>query len=330
MTFDLPAFRGGSDAMGDQGRQAASDLSSGVSSALSPPRASSPVGNQISMFSGQLQAGLSPAGPALTNGATDLTATVQQGMSSIENQDAQNAAGFDNGDTPGAGMAGADTPGQLDPESIDQEAKDKAKELLSGDQTQQVMQQMLQMGMQTGSQVAQQLSQQLSQIGSKLSEVVGKAGEQMGQLASKAVESAAQSAPSATEPDLGLDELGSGGYGGGGGIDPGTTMPAGLATPVAPMNASSALQPSPVSSPSMGTPPTAASSRMPMMPMMPMRGAQGRNKGDEGATKRDPVIFPECTLYDAPHGVEQTFGAMPEIDSEQPPFGASETPSSAH
>ncbi|PJE03581.1 MAG: hypothetical protein CK429_32770 [Mycobacterium sp.] len=334
MTFNIPEFRGGSDGLGNQGHQAASDLSSGVQSALSPPGASSPVGNQISMFTGQLQTGLSPAGPALTNGATDLTNAVQQGMSSIENQDAQNAAGFKDGSTPGAGLAGSDTPGQLDPDSIDKEAKEKAQDMLGGDKTQQEMQQLLQMGMQTGSQIAQQLSQQLSQIGSKLSEAVGKAGEQVGQLASKAVESATKAASDVAKPDLGLDGLGGGGGfgggGGGGGMDPGTTMPAGLETPVTPMNGSSALQASPLQGPGAGTSAAAAGSRMPMMPMMPMHGARGHKDGEGETTKRDPAIFPEDKLYDAPTGVEQTFGAIPEIESEEPPFGTSGTQSGGH
>jgi hypothetical protein len=329
LRFDLPAFGGGSDGMGEQGRHAGSNLTGGVSSALSPPGAVSPVGIQISMGIGQMGTGLSPAGPALTNGAADLTARVRQGLSSIENQDAQNGAGFQDDGTPGAGIAGSDTPGQLDPESIDQEAKQKAQEMLGGDQAQQVMQQILQMGAQTGS----QLAQQLSQIGSKLGEFVGKAGEQVGQLASKAFESAAKSAADATKPDLGLDGLGGsggGGAGGGEGMDPGTTLPAGLQTPVTPMNGSSALQANPLQGLG-GAGSAAAASRMPMMPMMPMHGARGHNKGAGESTKRDPAIFPEDKLYDAPQGVEQTFGAIPEIKSDEPPFGTSAgTHSSGH
>lgn len=326
LTFDLPAFRGGSNGLGDKGNEAGSDVQSGVSSALSPPSASSPVGNQISMLTGQLQAGFSPAGPALTNGATGLNQTTQQGMTGIENQDAQNAAGFQNGSTPGQGMAGSDVAGQLDPESIDEEAKAKAEEMLGGDQSQQMMQQMMQMGMQTGTQIAQQLSQQLSQLSSKVGEAVGKGAEQVGQLVSKVAESAKSGTEVAT-PDLGLGDLGAGGGGfggggGGGGMDPGTTMPAGLEGPVTPMNGSSALQASALQAPGGGSPAGAAASRMPMMPMMPMHGMHGGNKqGDGESTKRDPAIFPEDKLYDAPQGVEQTFGAIPEIESEEPPFG---------
>ena len=326
MRFEIPAFKGGSDSMGQQGQQAGSDLQSGVSSALSPPGASSPVGNQISMLTGSLQAGLSPAGPALSSGAQDLNNTTQGAMSSIENQDAQNAAGFPNNSaTPGQGMAGSDVPGQLDPESIDQEAKDKAQEMLGGDQSQQMMQQMMQMGMQTGTQIAQQVSQQLSQIASKMGEAVGKAGEQVGQLVGKVAEQATKSAAESATPDLGLDGLGGGGGGfgggGGGGMDPGTTMPAGLETPVTPMNTSSALQGSALQPPGSGTGAGAAGAR-PMMPMMPMHGMHGGgNKGSGDSTKRDPAIFPEDKIYDAPGGVEQTFGAIPEIESEEPPFG---------
>lgn len=327
MRFEVPAFRGGSDSLGQKGEQAASDLSSGVSSALSPPGASSPVGNQISMLTGSLQTGLSPAGPALSSGAQDLNSTTQGAMSSIENQDAQNAAGFQNTGTPGQGLVGSDVPGELDPESIDQEAKAKAEEMLGGDQAQQMMQQVMQMGIQTGTQIAQQVSQQLSQITSKVGEAVGKAGEQVGQLVGKVAEQATKAATESATPDLGLDGLGGagggglGGGGGGGGMDPGTTMPAGLETPVTPMNTSSALQGSALQAPGGGSPASAAGSRMPMMPMMPMHGMHGGNKGSGEGAKRDPAIFPEDKIYDAPQGVEQTFGAIPEIESEEPPFG---------
>lgn len=333
LTYDLPAFRNGSNGLGDKGSQAGSDLSAGVSSALSPPGASSPVGNQISMFTGSLQTGLSPAGPALSTGANDLNNTTQGAMGSIENQDAQNAGLLQNGGIPGQGLAGSNVPGQLDPESIDQEAKDKAQDMLGGDKSKEMMQQMLQMGMQTGSQLAQQLSQQLSQIGSKVGEAVGKAGEQVGQLVSKAAESASKSAAHAATPDLGLGDMGAGGFGGGGGgggMDPGMTTPAGLEGPVTPMNTSSALQASALQSPGGASGAGAAGSRAPMMPMMPMHGMHGK-KDEESSTKRDPAIFPEDKLYEGPQGVEQTFGAIPEIESEEPPFGtAGGSHSSSH
>lgn len=333
MTFDLPSFQSASDALGEKGRQAGSDLSSGVQSSLSPPSATSPAGNQVSMLTGQLQTGLSPAGPALSTGASDLSNTVQTGLSGIESQDQQNAAGFQDGGTSGSGLAGSDVPGQLDPESIDQEAKDKAQEMLGGDQMQQMLMQGMQTGLQAGTQVAQQLSQQLSQISSKLGEAVGKVGEQVGQFTSKAVESAVKSASETATPDLGGFGAGGGGggFGGGGGMDPGTTMPAGLETPVTPMNGSSALQASALQAPGGGSPSAAGASRMPMMPMMPMHGAQG-NKGSSEATKRNPAIFPEGKLYEGPEGVEQAFGAIPEIESEEPPFGTAsgETHASGH
>lgn len=327
LTYDIPQFRQGSHRLAKHGHQAAKDLTSGVQSALSPPGAVSPVGNQISLGTGQLQTGLFPAGPALSNGADGVNNAVQTGMTGIVNQDGQNAAGFNDGTNPGDGLAGSDDPGDLDPDSIDQDAKDKAQEMLGDDKTQQMMQQMLQTGMQTGSQIAEQLSQQLSQIGNQLGQAVGKAGEQLGQLVSKAAESATKSAADVARPDL-LDSLG--GVGGGGGMDPGVTMPAGLETPVTPMNGSSALQASPL--PGVGGSPAAgaAVSRMPMMPMMPMHGARGHNKDEGKSTKRDPAIFPEDKLYDAPTGVEQTFGAIPEIEYEEPPFGTSGTQSSGH
>lgn len=333
LTFDLPAFRNGSNGLGDKGRQAGSDLSSGVSSALSPPGASSPMGNQISMLTGSLQTGLSPAGPALSTGADGLNNTTQGAMGSIENQDAQNAGLIQNSTTtPGQELAGSNVPGQLDPQSIDQEAKDKAQEMLGGDKSKEMMQQVLQMGMQTGGQIAQQLSQQLSQMGSKVGEAVGKAGEQVGQLVGKMAESASKSAHAAT-PDLGLGDMGAGGGfggGGGGGMDTGMTTPAGLEGPVTPMNTSSALQASALQSPGGASTAGAAGSRAPMMPMMPMHGMHGKKDGEDSSTKRDPAIFPEDKLYEGPQGVEQTFGAIPEIESEEPPFGTAGSHSSSH
>ncbi len=315
LTLDTPAFRGGSNTLAQKGRTAGSDLSKGVGSSLTPPASTSPVGYQISLGVGGLQTGLSPAGPALATGSGDLNDTTQQGMSSVENQDAANAAGFPNGDTPGApGLAGSDTPGELDPESIDEEAQNAAEDMLDGDQMTQMMQQGLQTGIQTGTQIAQQFSQQLSQLSSKLGEVVGKAGEQIGQLTGKVAQAASEAASAA--PDLGLSGLGASGLGGlGAGLGAaGATIPAGMETPVKPMNTSSALQPSALKPPG-GAPSTPGSmnGRMPMMPFMPMRGKS--EKDGDNTTKRDPAIFPDDKIYDPPQGVEQTFVANPEIES---------------
>jgi hypothetical protein len=270
-----------------------------------------------------MQQGLSPAGPALSTGAGDLNNSTQQGMTSVENQDAGNAAGFQDGNTPGEpGLADSDIPGELDPESIDQDAMQEAEDLLGGDQVTEMMQQGMQTGLQTGTQIAQQLSQQLSNISSKLGEVVQQAGQQIGQLAGKAAQAASDAATSAATaaPDLGLGGLGAAGDLGAGIGGAGATIPAGLQTPVTPMTTSSALQSSGLQPPKGVAPATPGSGgRMPMMPLMPMHG-RGKKDGDN-ATKRDPAIFPEDKLYDPPQGVEQTFGANQEIESEEPPFG---------
>lgn len=306
-----------------QGVQTAADALDNALTSNPPQSGDSPLGQRISLLTNGIATGFSPVPPQLSNDAQSQDSKTNMALSSIENQDAQNASGFQNGSTPGQGLVGSDTPGSLDPESIDEEAKARAEEMLSDDQAQQMMQQMMQMGAQTGGQIAQQLSQQLSQIGSKLGEVVSKAGEQVGQLVGKVAEQAAESATEVATPDLGLDGFGGGGFGGGGGggMDPGTTMPAGLQTPVAPMNTSSALQSSSLQAPGGGSPTSAAGSRMPMMPMMPMHGMHGQKQAAGEGTKRDPAIFPEDKIYDAPQGVEQTFGAIPEIESEEPPFG---------
>lgn len=314
-----------------QGVQTAADALDNALTSNPPQSGDSPLGQRISLLTNGIATGFSPVPPQLSNDAQSQDSKTNMALSSIENQDAQNASGFQNGSTPGQGLVGSDTPGSLDPESIDQEAKDKAEQMLGDDQAQQMMQQMMQMGAQTGGQIAQQLSQQLSQIGNKLSEVVSKAGEQVGQLVGKVAEQAAKSATEVATPDLGLDGFGGGfgggggglGSGGGGGMDPGTTMPAGLQTPVAPMNTSSALQSSSLQAPGGGSPTSAAGSRMPMMPMMPMHGMHGQKQGTGEGINRDPAIFPEGKIYDAPQGVEQTFGAIPEIESEEPPFGTS-------
>ena len=91
----------------------------------------------------------------------------------------------------------------------------------------------------------------------------GKVGQLVGKVAEQATKAATET------PDLGLDGLGGagggfgGGGGGGGGMDPGTTIPAGLETPVTPMNTSSALQGSALQAPGGGSPAGAAGSRMP-------------------------------------------------------------------
>ena len=105
----------------------------------------------------------------------------------------------------------------------------------------------------------------------------------------------------------------------GGGIGDGTGHDA--AAPG--MTTSPALMPSPLTPPGTGpgSQTTTATARVPAMmpPMMPMAGAGQQGEGK--TTKRDPVIFAERPLYETPEGVEQTIGARPEIESEEPPFG---------
>jgi hypothetical protein len=304
--------------LGQTGADAGNNLTDSVNQNLAPLTATSPAGKAVQLGMTQLRAGLSPAGPGLVNGGQGLNDRTSAAMNGIAGQDEANAGLF-KGDP--MALAGADgipgTADDLDPDSIDQEAKDKAKDLMGGDQTQQMLQQMLQMGMQAGSsllQLPQQLAQQISQM-------VGQMGQQVGQLASKAAEAASKAATDAAASDVGgLDGgLGGGGVGGGGGMDPGMTMPAGLETAVIPMTTSSALQPSGLTPP--GTAASGAGNRMPMMPMMPIHGMHGRKDEGGPGSKRDPVIFPESKLYESPHGTEQTFGANPEIESEDPPFG---------
>jgi hypothetical protein len=328
MYFDIPQFRGDSWNLLQLGQDAGTALDGGLK-AYTGQTGDTPLGQRISLLTGGIKEGLDGVPPQLTNDASAQDSKTNNALNGIDSQDQANAGMFQNtdGTTPGApGMSGSGVPGDLDADSIDKDAKDKAQDMLGGDQAQQMMQQLLQMGIQMGTQLPQQLSQQLGQITQQLSQVVGQAGQQVGQMASKAAEAATKAATDAAASDLGggLGDFGGGlgGGGGGGGIDPGITTPAGMETPVTPMTTSSALQPSGLTPPNAASA-SAAGSRMPMMPMMPMHGMHG-NKGEGGAgSKRDPIIFPESKLYEAPEGTEQTFGANPEIESEEPPFGTS-------
>jgi hypothetical protein len=372
MTFDYPAFNGGSDNLSNRSGSAASDLTSGVTSNLAPPGAASPVGNTISMLTGQLQGGLSNAGPTLKLEGTTTNTKTHSALAAIDAQDEANAAQFPNGDsaagaaapapagdaagdvTGAAGEVAADAAGaadELDPASIDQEAREKAEKMLGGDQMGQQMSQMLGQAAQAGAQAGQQVSQQLNQIGQQLGQGLQQAGQKLGELVGKAV-----GGGGIATPDLGLDGLGGAGIGGsvpdlggaggipdfggggagdfggaggvgdigGAGIGGDTTVGAGMTT-------SPALLPSPLAPPGTGSQNNTATRvpmAAPMMPMMPMagRGAQGDNAD---TTKRDPVIFAERPLYEATEGVEQVIGARPEIESEEPPFGTG-TEAAAH
>ena len=55
MTFDVPSFNSGSDGLNQKSSGATSDLTSGVTSNLAPPAASSPVGGLIATLTAQLQ-----------------------------------------------------------------------------------------------------------------------------------------------------------------------------------------------------------------------------------------------------------------------------------
>lgn len=376
MTFDYAAFNSGSDNINTRSAKAASDLTSGVTSNLAPPAASSPVGNMISMLTGQLQGGLAQTGPSLSLEGTTTNTKTHNALAAIDAQDQTNSAKFTNGSpttpsasNPGAagdaadagtqagdaagaaGDAAAEAAGavdELDPDSIDQEARDKAEQMLSGEQMTQQMGQMAGQAAQAASQAGQQLSQQFNQVGQQLGQGLQQAGQQLGQLVGKATQGLGANIAT---PALGLDSLGgadlgggvpdlggaggvpdfggggAGDFGGGGGIGDIGGIGDGLGGDSAAgpgMTTSPALMPSPLTPPGGGSQNnsvTRVPMAAPMMPMMPMaaRGTQGDN--DNNGTKRDPVIFAERPLYEPPEGVEQVIGARPEIESEEPPFG---------
>ena len=157
MTFDVPSFDSGSDGLNQKSSGATADLTSGVTSNLAPPAASSPVGGLIATLTAQLQGGLATVGPSLTQDAASNNTNTHSAMAAIQAQDAANSAKFTSdggslaqaagdpagsaaqaagagGDAAGAAQdaAGAaqDAAGAMDPASIDQEARDKAAKML--------------------------------------------------------------------------------------------------------------------------------------------------------------------------------------------------------
>ena len=372
MTFDVPAFNGGSDGLNQTSGTATSDLSSGVTSNLAPPSASSPVGGLIATLTSQLQGGLATVGPSLAQDATSNNSKTHSAMSAIQAQDSANSAKFTAGaaqappgdlgggqeagtaaeaagdaaeEAAGAADEAAAAADELDPASIDQEARDKAAQMLGGEQMTQQMGQMFGQAAQAGAQAGQQLSQQLNQVGQQMGQAVQQAGQQLGQLVGKAGLGAPDIGAAALDglgaaADLGAgggagdfgggipDFAGGGGFGGGGfgdmggdgiGEEPGNDAAPGMTT-------SAALLPPPLTQPGTGpSAQSAAAGRVPaMMPMMPMAAGAAAQQGAGNTTKRDPVIFAERPLYETPDGVEQTIGARPEIESEEPPFGETE------
>lgn len=367
MEFNIPGFRAASSQIAGQSQTAATTVSQAVTANLVPIGGASPFEAATGVMAGQLQGVLSPKGPALGAAGTALDGKTQSALSAIDAQDATNAARFPNGSSPAAppvpntgaasqsgdavtaaGDIAADAAGtadDVDPTSIDKEAREKAEQMLSGDQVAQQMGQMVGQAAQAASQAGQQLSQQFNQVGQQLGQGLQQAGQQLGQLVGRATQGLGGSIAT---PDLGLDSLGSdlaggvpdlggagggvpdfgggaGDFGGGGGIGDGIGGD-GAAGPG--MTTSPALMPSPLTPPGTGSQNnsvTRVPMAAPMMPMMPLaRGAQADN---DNSTKRDPVIFAERPLYEPPEGVEQVIGARPEIESEKPPFGAGSTES---
>lgn len=403
MQFDIPSFTGGSSDLAGKGRDAGSKAATAAASTLTPPGASSPVGAQISLLTGQLQGGLSPAGPQLTTRATALGGKTESAMSAIQSQDGANGSLIRSATNPGAAIASAAAAGQgaqgdaaggaaaagdaaamgdaaadaaggaadaagigadiLDPESIDQEAREKAEQMLNGDQITSQMGQMVGQAAQAGAQAGQQLSQQLNQAGQQMGQVFQQASQQIGQLVGKAGQSLStpsldlaglDAAAGVGGLDAGLGGAGGGGvpdfgggagdfgggmgdFGGGGGMgDFGALNETGTG-PTPAMTTSAALMPSPLTPPASNTSASSNSTAaarapmMPMMPMMPMAGMGNQGGQADKTTTRDPVIFAEGPLYEPPTGVEQNFGAPPAIETEEPPFGTSaDADASAH
>lgn len=305
MHFDIPMFRDLSGQLAENGF-GAGNLAEEVTFGFAPVPGDSPFGGALGSLLTGLHGGLALTPPQLTGGATQTDQDVQTGLSNIEGQDLTNAGRARLAKNPG------------DPESLEQQAQDKAKQ--GAEKPEQMMQQMLQQMLQMAAQMGGQFGQQFGQLSQQFSQLFGQATQQVSQLFSQAGKAGASGIePMAGAAAAGLDAAGAVGAGGGG---LGVTVPAGLDEPVTPMTTSSALAPSAIPAAAAGaSTSTAGASRagMPMMPMMPMAH---RGSGEGGASvKRDPKIFPESKIYDPPKGTEQNFGANPEIEAEEPPFG---------
>lgn len=304
MGFDIPQFRDLSNRMAQNGL-AAGNLARDATFSYSNVIGNSPLGFTISTGTGALQSELGLMPPQITNQALETNEHTQTGLMNIEGQDQLNA-----GRTRVAEQSG-------DPQSLEQQAAEKTKEM--AEKPEQMLQQMLQTAAQTGGQVGQQLGQQFGQVSQQFGQLAGQGFQQVSQLLSKAGETGAHAVePAIDAAAAGLDAAGAGG---GAGAGLGATMPAGLDEAVIPMTTSSALTPSSIPPASAASAAAASAGRggMPMMPLLPM--APHRGTGEGASVKRDPRIFPEGKIYEPPQGTEQNFGANPEIEAEEPPFG---------
>jgi uncharacterized membrane protein len=298
LDIDTPQFRNGSRKLGQSGSQAGQAMSGGVN-AYDIGDGNSFTGHAIRVLSAGLQGGVAQTPGMTSNGGLQLDQSTNGALNAIQGIDQANAA-LINGDP------------SMDPNSNG--AQDEAKK--NGDQTDQQMQQILQEMMQAGMQAGQQIPQQIQQLVQQLNQGMNQVVQQVSQFAQQAAGAAAHAATPAIDA---ASALGNGLGAAGGAGAAGATMPAGLEEPVTPMTTSPALvQGTGPIAPAAGSAGAAAGSRMPMMPMMPMHG---KKDDDKNKRKRDPNIFPEGRLYDPPVGTLQNFGANPEIDSAEPPFG---------
>ncbi|SLH42044.1 hypothetical protein [Mycobacteroides abscessus] len=334
MTIEGQAISQSGQKMGGIGRKIGSDLQSAVGTDMAPLPASSPMGSRISQAIGSIQGQMSNTPMFAKAGAEGLDNGTQSAVADIEGEDKQSAGEFqggtggtnDGGPSGNQALSGGQIPGELDPKSIDEEAKQKAKEMLGGkDQDpSQMFSKILETMGQAGGQLGQQLGQQFQQAMQQFNQMASQGMQQVSQMASKAAESAAAEASNIGSGLGGLGASGLGEVGGGGlggvGAGLGDTVPAGGGEPVAPMTTSTQLTPNGVgpAAPAGGAA-NGAGARGGTMPFMPMHPQN--KQGDKDSIKRDPAIFASGPVYEGPKGVEQNFGKNPEILSEEPPFG---------
>lgn len=303
---DGPAVRRSSRQLQQNGQQAGQSFSNAVNS-YNIGGGTSKTGKGIHVIMAAVHGGIQDAPQTTNDGGQQNDQSTNGALDGMENLDAQNAAL----------VKGAS---DMDPDSIDQDAQKEAKDMLDGDKTDQQMEQIMQQIMQEGMQVAQQIPQQIQQLVQQLNQAMNQVVQQVSQLAQQAASQAASHAAS-DALNAAASGIGDGLGGAGGGAGAGTVA-AGLEEPVTPMTTSPALVQGTGPVAAAAAPASAAGMRPPMMPMMPpMHGG----KGDKDKRKRNPNLFPVGRLYEPPAGTVQNFGANPEIDAEEPPFGISKS-----
>ncbi|MGV0743867.1 hypothetical protein [Mycolicibacterium sp. XJ870] len=317
LELEPAAERALSDGMRSLGETTGTQLAHGVESALTPVQANSPVGQLISSAMQALHSALVPATTFVASQSESLDNTTQTSIAAIETQDQESGSMI--AETI-ADSTADDSFTDDELASIDEEARELAETMLTEYQAAEVAG----VAAQVAAAIVQQLSQQMTQVSQQVGQAISQLVQTIGDSASGgSYDASADFDDESTDRDWG--GLGAGGGGGLGGLGAGDTLPAGFTGPtVAPATASTALSPTAIpSSPTAATTTGTAASRMPMMPMMPPMHPMGGTGSSSSGVGRDTRIFPDRKVFEPPSGVEQNFGATPEIQTVSAPFGTS-------